>query len=358
MTINKFTESAVPINKIAEDLGFLTRRFGFDFIKSMNAKRFRNIVNSYIARRFGFHIFKPLRPVTLFIEVVRGCNFSCVMCPASQFEIQFMSFDTFKEILEKFHDATFIFPYGVGEPFLNKETYKMLKYAVQKGFQITPFTNLSKIDPDELIKTGVKYVFASIDSTNPQEFSQIRKNGNLDKFIENLKLIIERKKALNSHTPKIGFSITLFDNNTEDIESVVELGLSYGVDTFFFQTVFKVDILDTPGDIPTKQQIEKVKSLKSKYKGRARILLTSHYDYEKGDFFTGYCLFAYTTIFIDVEGKIFPCVYAAPISKRNQNFGYISDVDGAISKRQTFLENFRKAKPEYCKGCPVYCRNF
>ncbi|MEM4221317.1 MAG: radical SAM protein [Thermoplasmata archaeon] len=347
------------IGKFLEDLIFLKERFEPIYIlKHLDVKRLRNLLNSYIARRFGFVFFKPLRPVTVFIEVTRGCNFSCVMCPASEFKISFMSFDTFKRVLDEFQDAVFIYPYGTGEPFLNPSIYQMLEYAVKRNFITTAFTNLSKINPDMLMKTGIRDIFVSIDSVDPDEFSHIRRNGNLSVFIKNLELLLSARKRYGLSIPKIGFSITLLDRNTDSVDKIIDFGLSLGINTFYLQTVFKAGFMNPPVGIPSNSQIEGIRYLKRKYGRRAKILLSSHYQYEKGDFFTGYCLFAYTSIFVDVEGKIFTCTCGASPSKREQNLGYISDTENAIMRRQEFLESFSKRIPEYCFGCPIYFRDF
>lgn len=346
------------IGKFFEDVKFLRNRFGLSFVENLNSRRTFNLLNSYIARRFGVILFKPLRPVTLFVEVVRGCNLSCVMCPADKFVLKMMSFEDFKMILDEFDDAIFVYPYGVGEPFLNRDIYRMIEYAVQRNFFIIPFTNFLKVDIDKLIRSGVKYVFASIDSADPDRFSQIRRNGDLGKFISNLKMLSDRKNELGLRFPRIGFSITLLDQNIDDVEKVIELGLLYGVDTFFLQTLFKVNSMDLSVNVPTKEQIEKVVQVKKRYRGKAKVLLSSHYDYEKGDLFTGYCLFAYTSIFIDVDGKVFPCTCAALPSKRYQNIGGLRNLGKTLMNRDEFLSKFRKARPDYCDGCPVYYRDF
>lgn len=346
------------IIKILDDIKLVAMRFSPFYIMSfLDTTRLRNLLNSYLARRYGKILFEPIRPVTVFIEVVRGCNFSCIMCPANELKLKYMTLDTFKKVLEEFKDALFIYPLGIGEPFLNPEIYEMLKFASER-FIVTVFTNLSKMDPVKLVESGVREVFFSIDSANPDEFSSIRRNGNFSVFKKNLEGIIELKEKRKLKYPELGFSITLMESNTDGLENIIEFGLSYGIKKFYLQTVFKADFVSPPVSIPTKSQVEKVNYLKAKYKGRAKILLSSHYDYEKGDFFTGYCLFAYTSIFVDVEGKIFPCTCGGSPSKRDEYIGELFNVKEAIDKRNKFIKNFRKGIPEYCKGCPIYFRNF
>ena len=346
------------VKNFVDDIKQIHTRFSLPYIlKYITFPRLINIANSYIARRFGKIIFKPIRPVTIFIEVVRGCNFSCIMCPANELEIKFMSFDTFKKILEEFKDSLFIYPCGIGEPFLNRDIYDMLEYASGK-FIVTAFTNLSKVDPERLVNTGLKNLFVSIDSADPEEFSKIRKNGNFYTFKQNLERILEIKKKKGLRYPEIGFSITLMENNIENIEELINFGLSYGINTFYMQTVFKANFMSPPVNIPTKKQIEKIDYLKRKYRGKAKILLSSHYGYKKGDFFTGYCLFAYTSVFIDVEGKVFPCCCGGSPTKRNENIGDLSNIKSALENRHKFIGSFRKKIPDYCMGCPIYHRKF
>lgn len=331
------------------------------FVSKIKFRRFLNLLNSYIGRKLGFFILPP-RPVTIFIEIVNGCNFNCVGCRAGTlFEKSFMSFEDFKKILEIFSDAIFVYPYGVGESFLHKDIYKMLRYAVEKGFVVLPFSNFSVISAEKLISTGVRKIFASIDTFNREKFPVLRSGGNIDIVVKNIRKVQEEKRKRGLKFPEICINTTVMKENIDDCEDIVLNGLELGINSFYFQTLFTADFLKPDTNKPDKTDIEKIKALKRKYKGKAKIYLISHYDFERGDYFSGFCQFAYSTIFITSSGETYPCICGTTPEKRNGSgiFGniYKESISSVIDERFQFLLDFRKSAPDWCKGCPIYYRN-
>lgn len=339
--------------------GFVRSDFLY-FVSKINTRRFLNLANNYIGRKTGKFIFPP-RPTTLFIEIVNGCNFNCVGCRAGTlFEKSKMPLETFVEILDKFDDALFLYPYGVGESFLHRDVYKMLSYAVRKNFIVLPFSNFSVIDPEKLIQTGIRKIFASIDTFDKQKFSEIREGGKIDIVVKNIKKLQYQKRKLNTNFPEICINCTVMKENSNDLEDIVLKGLELGISSFYFQTLYTADFLKPSTNIPDKNDIEKIKLLKRKYKGTANIYLISHYDYERGDYFSGFCQFAYSTLFITTDGNTYPCICGTVPEKRKKGvFGNIfSDgTDGVIFQRNEFLNIFRENPPKWCEGCPIYHRN-
>lgn len=328
-----------------------------EILRKINKRRLKNIVVSYLARKSGFMLSDSPRPVTIFIETVKGCNFNCVMCRAGELAKSYMSFETFKKLVDLFQDSLYVFPYVVGEPMLNKDIYKMIKYSSQVKKQVVlVISNFSVISPEELVKSEPVEVSASIDSVNPEKFSKIRVNGNLNQVLGNVEKLIEVKKNLRSYLPVVSFNTTLMRENSDEVEDIVKVGISMGVNKFYFQTVFKADFLNIYGEIPELYSIERVRELKNKYKGKAKIFLISYYEYERGDYFSGYCQWAFSSLCIDVDGYAFPCYIL--FSQRQKNFGNIfADYDKVMRRRAEFIKNFRKKRPDICEGCPLYFRN-
>ena len=349
------------IKKVFDELksGFSRSDLGY-FLSKLTPRKFLNLLNSYVARKLGFFFFPP-RPVTLFIEIVNGCNFNCVGCQAGTlFKKSFMKFDDFKKILNAFPDAIFIYPYGVGESFLHRDIYDMIKYAVQKGFIVLPFSNFSVISAEKLVSTGIRKIFASIDTFDREKFSLLRSGGNINIVVKNIMKVQEEKKKRNIPYPEICINTTIMKENIDDCEDIILNGLKLGISSFYFQTLFTADFLNPSTHPPDKSDIQKIKFLKKKYKNKAKIYLISHYNYEMGDYFFGFCQFAFSALFISSNGETYPCICGTTPEKRNGEgiFGniYKESINSVIYRRTNFLIDFRKSVPEWCKGCPIYYR--
>ena len=139
----------------------------------LTALRIKNFISTYLAWKFGLKL--NTKPVILQIEPVRGCNLNCIICGAGQLKLQKLSFDDFKKIIDYFPEAIAINMNFWGEPFLSKDTLKMINYA-QKKFIITIFSKFTILPPaEDIINSGLSEIHASIDSFNKEKYNFIRR---------------------------------------------------------------------------------------------------------------------------------------------------------------------------------------
>jgi radical SAM protein with 4Fe4S-binding SPASM domain len=321
--------------------------------------RLRNFIVSYLAKNFGI-VAKSIRPTTLYIDVLRGCNFNCIMCKAGEYSPrEYLSFERFKRTIDMFPDISILFPIGTGEAFLNREFYKMLSYAVSKNFYIFFTSNFSVIDVERFLETKVDEIAASIDSINPERFRKIRVNGDFNLVVRNLRKLIELKRKKGYEKPTISLRMVVMKENLDEVEGVINFGVKEGIERFYVDTVYVAewyvpDFANSSGSELTREDIEKLKVSLQKYKNEGiKIKFTSYCSFERGDHFSGYCDFAFSSLSIDIYGNAFPCCFL--FVKPESTFGNIfEDFEGVMMRRYEFLKNFRKKVPDACKGCPIY----
>lgn len=173
----------------------------------MSAKR-SNIVN---AQRVNLGEVLPLNtPFSLFIDVCNACNFRCKFCAIQtnemkNFKKQVMSWDLYKKII----DDVVQFPNPLkmlrlaanGEPLINKDLPKMIKYAKEiRGISehIEIVSNASLLTPeisDALIDAGLDRIRISIEAINAKGYEEMC-GGKLDwdEFIGNIRYFYEHRK--------------------------------------------------------------------------------------------------------------------------------------------------------------------
>jgi MoaA/NifB/PqqE/SkfB family radical SAM enzyme len=280
------------------------------------------------------------------------------MCRAGRLPKEYMSFDSFKRIVDMFQDSFILQPFSSrGEPFLNREIYKMLSYAASKNIYITVTSNFSVIDAEKFLETQADEIQASIDSINPDRFRKIRVNGDFNLVVRNLRKLIELKRKRNYKKPIISLKMVVMKENFDEVEDVMNFGIKEGIERFYIDTVFATEwfgyeIAGSDGK-PSKEDIEKLKTLIQKYKNRGlKIRFVPNVSFEKGDSFSGYCHFPFLSIFIDVQGNAFPC--CVHIDQKSAFGNIFEDFEGVMRRRYEFLKGFRKKRPDLCKGFPLY----
>lgn len=152
-----------------------------------------------------------LTPFTLYIDPSSGCNFQCVFCPTGDRslikqvnrKITQMSFDLFKKIIDDINSfdnqIKLLRLHKEGEPLLNKDFAKMIKYAKksEKILRIDTTTNASLLNPQkslEIIESGLDRINISIEGINAKQYMEVAKyKVDFDKLVKNIKLFYENK---------------------------------------------------------------------------------------------------------------------------------------------------------------------
>ncbi len=188
--------------------------------------------------------FKKIRlrslPYLALIDPTNACNLKCPKCPnrLNRRKISVMSFEAFKKVIDEISD--YLFSVGVfymGEPFLNKDTFRMIKYAESKNIQTHLNSNMTLINEknvDDLINSGLKYITMSIDGASQETYSKYRRGGDFNKLIKNIKLIIQKKKEHKTDFPFLEWKFIIFKHNEHEIKKAEKMAKDIGVDFFSF----------------------------------------------------------------------------------------------------------------------------
>ena len=316
-------------------------------------KKIFNYILCMFAQRFGIFISEPPPPVVR-VEVVRGCNFKCIMCGAWKFKLKFLTFDQVKYILHYFRSSWIFLPHAIGEPFLNKDIYEISRYAhYNLNFLIDISSNFSVINPERALDMGAYEIRASIDSINKEKFFELR-HGNFNKVKENLVEILRLKQKQNKIYPMVSINTVISKLNIDEIEDILNFGLSLGVRRFHWLTLSDGYLQSKPHDV-SLEDILNLRKILHKYEREAAIKFLSFRGDIVGYEADGYCFHAFQILSIDVEGNVYPCYRV--LGDKSSSFGNIfSEPQKVFKNRSLFLRKFRSSPPEFCKRCELYYR--
>lgn len=177
-------------------------------------------------------------PYWLVIDPCNYCNLSCPFCPTGQNRNTRtkgkLNFDDFKKIIDE------LGPYSIhidllnwGEPLLNEQIFDMIKYAKQYHSDIKIDTNLTHLDEDRaerLILSGLDKIIVSLDGLTQETYSMHRRGGNFQVVMNNLKLLLKKRKELKSNKPYVTWQFLVFRHNEHEIDDARKMGRKLGVD--------------------------------------------------------------------------------------------------------------------------------
>ncbi|MFX1312839.1 MAG: radical SAM protein [Promethearchaeota archaeon] len=192
-------------------------RFYRTYLSALKAD-ITTFINYYVLKRRKkppLHI--PVSPRELTIVSANLCNASCVFCAyrCLNYEKKIMSFDTFKKIVDEYKElggSRLMLSPTIGETLVNKDLFKQINYAKEKGFYITIFTNgiLLNINTNykKIINSGIDEISISTGDIDPNyeaEIFGISKKLALEKIKGILKLLKYKDKTKSSIKVIIAF---------------------------------------------------------------------------------------------------------------------------------------------------------
>lgn len=178
------------------------------------------------------------KPINVTIEPTNICNAKCPICETGAGELQrkkgFLSFEDFKIIIDKIAPYTnTLMYYFMGEPFLNKEWVKQIKYAKEKGIPFISTCTNGDVEgiPEGIIESKIDFVSFQIGGMTQEVHEIYRVNTNLENIKKNILETLKLKQKTNSKV-HIEVGYILMRHNEHQVEDFIKWCKEIGVDSY------------------------------------------------------------------------------------------------------------------------------
>lgn len=169
------------------------------------------------------------------IEPTNACNLGCPVCETGDGTLGrqtgHMTFDQFRAIVDRVapHTNTLMF-YFMGEPFLNKDAYRMIRYAKDAGIPfVDTCTNGDFVDAVKLVESGLDRVSFQIGGMTEETHGIYRVRSRLDRVLANLQATIRVRNE--RHSPMhIDCGFILMKHNEHEVAAFRRHMQELGVD--------------------------------------------------------------------------------------------------------------------------------
>ncbi|HQO25018.1 MAG TPA: radical SAM protein [Acidobacteriota bacterium] len=175
------------------------------------------LLQSYLRRR----IVCPGLPVTAIISSTSRCNLRCPMCPRaiSEFGNADIEFDLFRKVIDEgSRYFEFAVLQGAGEPLLNKDIVRMVRYCKERGIRAGFSTNATLLRGDrvdELLLAGLDYIILAFDGATPEVYERYRSGAHFEETHRNIVAFLQRKRELRSPIHVTVQMVRLPDNDAQ-----------------------------------------------------------------------------------------------------------------------------------------------
>lgn len=303
--------------------------------------------------RFGIGLGWHPAPILATVMATRRCNLKCPFCNAagkngSPPGDQAQLLPLVAELADAGVNAV---GFTGGEPLLHADIEKAIALASRRGMVTHLNTNGTLLDREKarpLLDSGLDSVNISIDGASETVHDCLRGKGSFRLALRGADALVRERDASRSGT-RIRFVMAMGKENSDEAVRLLELGEAAGVDGCSF--------LPVHGESCRPAASTASKAASSLLDRKASPLLDNSKRYIAGirDFFEGKamplrCSASRTSIVIDPENRIYPCVPAAAAGGTTASW-----------KGGDLMEIFRSpsfskpAGPELCSACWWNC---
>jgi radical SAM protein with 4Fe4S-binding SPASM domain len=241
----------------------INRNDSINFLTKLTPLRVWNAAKVWSSYQLSRLLNKPIQwgyPISISFEPTTSCNLRCPECPSGLREFTrptgMLQKSFFEQTIDDIHQyLLYLIFYFQGEPYLNPDFLKMVKYASDKKIYTATSTNahyLTEEKAKQTVESGLDRLIISIDGTTQDVYEQYRIGGQLNKVLEGAKNIVKWKKELNSSKPFVVFQFLVVKPNEHQMNDVKQLAKEIGVDDVWFKTAQVYDYENDPNNlIPT-----------------------------------------------------------------------------------------------------------
>lgn len=174
------------------------------------------------------------RKYNILIDTTNGCNLKCTFCSRSNDKITFMKTEDFDTILSKIHKHTISLQLSCAwEYSIDKNAHEIVrilgKYQIHST---TIYTNNNILKDDTakaIIESRLNDFVVSIGESKKETYERLRKGGNFDRVISNIKKMVHLKKEHRRFLPRICANLTLVNSNIIELNDFVDLANQIGI---------------------------------------------------------------------------------------------------------------------------------
>jgi MoaA/NifB/PqqE/SkfB family radical SAM enzyme len=186
-------------------------------------------------------------PRSIYIESTSRCNELCQQCPRtllSREEDRDLKFDEFCYIVDQFPELERVVLHGLGEPLLNKDLPRMVRYLKDRGVYVLFNSNgilLNEKRGRALIEAGLDEYRLSMDGATREVYARVRGVDAFDKIWRNVKAFVDLQRSLDATKPAISLWFTAMRENLPDLPGLVDLAANAGIKEIYLQRLVYFD---------------------------------------------------------------------------------------------------------------------
>ena len=182
-------------------------------------------------------------PSSIIVEPTNACNLACPVC-TTNLEMDrpkgFMSYETFKFIIDDINGRIpHIAMNFAGEPTMNRDLWRFVKYAGENGVKVLVSTNSMLLlkQTDQILDSGLDRILVCLDGTTKEVHEAYRRKSNFERIRDGIRMLCQEKVRSGVEKPHINLQFLVMAHNEHQIPAIIALGRELGVDSLSLKSM-------------------------------------------------------------------------------------------------------------------------
>jgi radical SAM protein with 4Fe4S-binding SPASM domain len=302
-------------------------------------------------------------PLFLQIEPTILCNLECAFCinpflPRSRTSL---SLAKFQKILEQCPSVSKISLVGIGESFMNRELWSIIRHARSRGITIGTTSNGTFLTDRifaEIFDSGLDWLNFSLDGATKATYEKMRPGAIFEDVLANITRVATRASELGRPPLAVWFLTTR--QNVAELPMMVDLVKELGISRLNTQGVHYWGHEDWHGRAQEANAIPELRDtlVEVARLARAAGIVFEAVNFQDLDAGRG-CKWPWKGSYITADGFVTPCCENGS-DPHKINFGNVFETPYAEIWNSPAYQKFREelsnpaARPSICKDCPSY----
>ncbi|HET8677781.1 MAG TPA: radical SAM protein [Blastocatellia bacterium] len=186
-------------------------------------------------------------PVCLYLETTNRCNLLCQHCPRTFASVERpadLSFEKMKMIVDQVPGLKRAVLHGIGEPLINKELPRMIRYLKDRGVYVLFNSNGTMLYPhvqQQLIASGLDEYRISLDAADAETFTMVRGLPRFNLIVKNVREFVALQKETGVDLPRLSLWLVGLKETLDHLKAFVRLARDMGVGEVYLQRLVFFD---------------------------------------------------------------------------------------------------------------------
>jgi len=196
-----------------------------------------------------------MAPVHIAIEPTNACNAKCPVCETGRDEMTrrkgMLDQQAYRTFIDRIasHTNSLLF-YFMGEPFLNKNAYDMIRYTRQKNIWVETCTNGDFVDPKGVIYSDINKISFQLGGMTEETHQRYRVGTSLEKARNNLYALLDERRRHPESNVSIEVGFIVMRHNEHEVPDFLRWAKEIGVDVANIVDPCARDVLEAHAYLP------------------------------------------------------------------------------------------------------------